>query len=121
MPNGYTGKILHVDLTTSSLQIEEPPEAFYRKYMGGSAMGLYYILRETPRGVDPLAPENTLTFMTGVTTGAPISGQSRININARSPMSGAIGDYVWEDINGDGIVNAVDLSAIIEAFGTEVE
>jgi aldehyde:ferredoxin oxidoreductase len=92
MPYGYTGKILHVDLSTGSLEIEEPPEAFYRKYMGGSAMGLYYILRDTPSGVDPLAPENTLTFMTGVTTGAPISGQSRININARSPMSGAIGD-----------------------------
>jgi aldehyde:ferredoxin oxidoreductase len=92
MPNGYTGKILHVDLTSGSLSIEEPPEAFYRKYMGGSAMGLYYILRETPPGVDPLAPENVLTFMTGVTTGVPISGQSRININARSPMSGAIGD-----------------------------
>jgi aldehyde:ferredoxin oxidoreductase len=92
MPYGYTGKILHVNLSTGSLQIEEPPESFYRKYMGGSAMGLYYILRDTPTGVDPLAPENTLTFMTGVTTGAPISGQSRININARSPMSGAIGD-----------------------------
>jgi aldehyde:ferredoxin oxidoreductase len=92
MPNGYTGKILHVDLATSSLSIEEPPEAFYRKYMGGSAMGLYYILRDTPVGVDPLAPENVITFMTGVTTGVPISGQSRININARSPMSGAIGD-----------------------------
>jgi aldehyde:ferredoxin oxidoreductase len=92
MPNGYTGKILHVDLSTSSLSIEEPPEAFYRKYMGGSAMGLYYILRDTPAGVDPLAPENVITFMTGVTTGVPISGQSRININARSPMSGAIGD-----------------------------
>jgi aldehyde:ferredoxin oxidoreductase len=92
MPYGYTGKILHVNLSTGSLEIEEPPEAFYRKYMGGSAMGLYYILRDTPPRVDPLAPENTLTFMTGVTTGAPISGQSRININARSPMSGAIGD-----------------------------
>lgn len=92
MPYGFTGKILHVDLTKKSLEIEEPPEAFYRKYMGGSAMGLYYILRESPAGVEPLAPENTLTFMTGVTTGTPISGQSRVNINARSPMSGAIGD-----------------------------
>jgi aldehyde:ferredoxin oxidoreductase len=92
MPYGYTGKILHLDLTKGSLEVEEPPEAFYRKYMGGSAIGLYYILRHTPAGVDPLAPENTLTFMTGVTTGAPISGQSRININARSPLSGAIGD-----------------------------
>ncbi|HKG53997.1 MAG TPA: aldehyde ferredoxin oxidoreductase C-terminal domain-containing protein, partial [Anaerolineales bacterium] len=37
-------------------------------------------------------PENVLTLMTGVTTGAAISGQSRINANAKSPISGGIGD-----------------------------
>jgi aldehyde:ferredoxin oxidoreductase len=41
MPNGYNGKILHVDLTHSRLTVETPPESFYRMYMGGSAMGLY--------------------------------------------------------------------------------
>ena len=30
--------------------------------------------------------------MAGVTTGAPISGQSRLNANAKSPISGGIGD-----------------------------
>jgi aldehyde:ferredoxin oxidoreductase len=92
MPNGYNGKILHVDLTKGELTVEEPPEAFYRKYLGGSAMGMHYILREMPKGADPLAPENVLTLMTGVTTGAAISGQSRINANAKSPISGGIGD-----------------------------
>ena len=92
MPNGYNGKILHVDLTEGMLTIEEPNEAFYRKYMGGSAMGLHYILREMPKGADPLGPENVLTLMAGVTTGAPISGQSRLNANAKSPISGGIGD-----------------------------
>ena len=92
MTYGYTGKILHVDLTQGVLEVEQPPEAFYRKYMGGSAMGMYYILRDTPVGVDPLAPENVLTLMASVTTGAPISGQSRLNANAKSPVSGAIGD-----------------------------
>lgn len=91
MPYGYNGKILHIDLTKGQLTIEKPPEAFYRKYMGGSAMGLYYILKGMPAGVDPLAPENVLTFMLSVTTGAAISGQSRINVNAKSPMSGAMG------------------------------
>ena len=92
MPNGYNGKILHVDLTKGELTVEEPDEAFYRKYLGGSAMGMHYILREMPRGADPLGPENVLTLMTGVTTGAAISGQSRINANAKSPISGGIGD-----------------------------
>ncbi|MDI6768194.1 MAG: aldehyde ferredoxin oxidoreductase family protein [Anaerolineales bacterium] len=92
MPYGYHGKILHVDLTRGKLDTETPPEAFYRKYLGGSAMGLHYILRDVPKGVAPTAPENVLTVMLGVTTGAPISGQSRVNVNARSPVSGAIGD-----------------------------
>jgi len=92
MPYGYNGKILHVDLTKGDLAVEEPDEAFYRKYLGGSAMGMHYILREMPRGADALGPENVLTLMTGVTTGAAISGQSRINANAKSPISGGIGD-----------------------------
>src|SRR5215216_377040 len=92
MPNGYNGKILHVDLTSGVLIVEEPDAAFYRKYMGGSAMGMFYILRDMPKGADPVGPENVLTLMTGVTTGATISGQSRINANAKSPISGGIGD-----------------------------
>lgn len=92
MPKGYIGKILHVDLTKGSLMVEEPNEAFYRKYLGGSAMGMHYILRDMPKGADPLSPENVLTLMTGVTTGAAISGQSRLNANAKSPISGGIGD-----------------------------
>jgi aldehyde:ferredoxin oxidoreductase len=92
MPNGFNGKILHVDLTKGTLEVEEPEEAFYRKYLGGSAMGMHYILRDMPRGADPLGPDNVLTLMAGVSTGAAISGQSRINANAKSPISGGIGD-----------------------------
>jgi len=55
-------------------------------------MGMYYILREMPKGADPVGQDNVLTLMAGVTTGAPISGQSRLNANAKSPISGGIGD-----------------------------
>ena len=34
MPYGYNGKILHVDLSSAILSLEEPSEEFYRKYMG---------------------------------------------------------------------------------------
>jgi len=88
MSYGYTGKILHVDLTTGKLEVEEPDESFYRKYMGGSAMGATYLLKHTPPGADPLGPENTLSLMVGAVTGAPISGQSRVAATAKSPLSG---------------------------------
>lgn len=92
MPYGYAGKILHVDLTSGSLEIEEPPEELYRTYMGGSALGLYYLLKNTPAGADPYGPENTLAFMLSGITGAPIAGQSRATVVAKSPLTGGVGD-----------------------------
>jgi aldehyde:ferredoxin oxidoreductase len=88
MAYGYHGKILHVDLSAGKLDIEEPDETFYRTYMGGSAMGGYYLLKHTPPHADPLGPENTLSLMDSVITGAPISGQSRVSATAKSPISG---------------------------------
>ena len=89
---GFAGKILHVDLTTGSLEVEEPPEERYRTYLGGSALGLYYLLKNTPAGADPYGPENTLAFMLSGTTGAPVAGQSRCTVVAKSPLTGAVGD-----------------------------
>jgi len=85
MPYGYHGKILHVHLDDGTFSVESPPETFYRKYMGGSAFGAYYLLKNTPANIDPYSPENTLVLSVGVVTGAPISGQSRLTATAKSP------------------------------------
>lgn len=92
MPYGFHGKILHVDLTTRTLTVEQPDAAWYRLYMGGSNFGLYYILKHMPAGADALGPDNILTFMLSVVTGVAFSGQSRMTLNAKSPLGGAIGD-----------------------------
>ena len=92
MAHGYNGKILHINLTSGQMNVEEPSEAFYRKYMGGSAMAMHYILKEMPPGVDPLEPENVLVLALSVLTGNPVSGQSRMTASAKSPLTGAIGD-----------------------------
>lgn len=92
MPYGYHGKILHVDLTTGETEIEDPEETFYRQYMGGSAMGAYYLLKHTPPWADPLGAENTLSLMVGVVTSAPFSGQSRVCATAKSPVTDLVGD-----------------------------
>ncbi len=92
MTEGLTRRILHVDLEAGSLSIETPSESFYRRYMGGSAMGLYYILKDMKPGTDAFSPGNVLTLMVSLLTGAPISGQSRLCANARSPLTDGIGD-----------------------------
>lgn len=92
MPLGYHNRILHVDLSRGELEVERPGEAFYRTYMGGSAMGAYYLLKLTEPGVDALSPDNVLALTLSVLTGAPISGQSRMTAVAKSPLTGAVGD-----------------------------
>jgi aldehyde:ferredoxin oxidoreductase len=92
LPYGYNGRILHADLTSGTLTVEEPSEAFYRKYLGGQGIGMYYLLRESPGGGDPLFPDSILAVTLSVVTGAPISGQSRVMVNAKSPLTGSIGD-----------------------------
>lgn len=92
MAYGYHGNILHVDLTRGTLETEHPPEEFYRTYMGGSALGLHYLLRFTPAQADPLGPDNTLILALSALTGAPISGQSRMTAVAKSPLTDTVGD-----------------------------
>ena len=92
MSFGYHGKILHVDLTHAKFEVEYPKDDFYRNYMGGSAIGLYYLLQNTPAQCEPFDPANTLTLSVSVLTGVPISGQSRLSAVAKSPLTGAVGD-----------------------------
>lgn len=92
MKNGYNGVVLHVHLDDLSLEEEVPSEEFYRTYYGGSAMGLYYLMHNTPAHADPLGPDNTLVLALSVITGAPISGQSRITSVAKSPLTDGVGD-----------------------------
>lgn len=90
--HGFAGRILHVDLSHQQLSIERPEPRFYRRYLGGSALGTHYLLSELPAGCDSLGPDNILTFAVGPLAGVPISGQSRIALTAKSPLSGGIGD-----------------------------
>jgi aldehyde:ferredoxin oxidoreductase len=92
MTDAHRGRIAHVDLTRGVIELETPSESFLRKYFGGSAMGMYYLLKETRPGIDPLGPDNVLTLFVSLLTGAPISGQSRMCANALSPLVDGIGD-----------------------------
>jgi aldehyde:ferredoxin oxidoreductase len=65
MPYGYTGKILHVDLSNQKIEIEEKDEAFYRSYLGGRGIGYHYLMQDVPVKTDPLSPENILVLVTG--------------------------------------------------------
>jgi len=92
MSNGYTGTILRVDLTARKIEKLQLPEDFYRMYMGGGAIGTYFLLKETSPRLDALDENNIITIAPGITTGAAVSGVSRCSITALSPETGCVGD-----------------------------
>jgi len=92
MVKGYAGRILHVDLSANKTWVEEPPEAFYRRYLGGNGFIAYYLLKEVPKGADPLGPENRLIIANGTLTGNPLAGSGRSAVGAKSPLTGGYGE-----------------------------
>jgi aldehyde:ferredoxin oxidoreductase len=90
--NGYTGRILRVDLSSNSIEVEEPSESFYRRYLGGNGFVAYYLLKEVPPEADPLGPENLLIMAGGPMTGVPIGGGGRSAVGAKSPLNDGYGE-----------------------------
>jgi len=91
-PYGHNGKVLHVNLSNRTVSEEQVPEIIYRRYLGGGALSLYYLLRELRPGVDPLGPENILIFAASAVTGTPALGFSRFTVAAKSPLTHSFGE-----------------------------
>jgi aldehyde:ferredoxin oxidoreductase len=88
MNYGYTGRILHVDLTSHRIDVEEQDDSFYRNYLGGRGIGYHYMMKMVPPRVDPMSPENILVMATGVMTGSPLAASCRFAVVGKSPLTG---------------------------------
>lgn len=87
---GIYGKILHIDLTSGNVHVEYPPEAVYRRLVGGRALVAYLLLRHLPPNIDPLSPDNLLIFAPGIMQGTNLPGSGRHGVGGKSPLTGAI-------------------------------
>ena len=92
MAGGYVGKILHVDLTERTHRVEQPDEVFYRRYVGGGLMGVYYLLTQTRPGLDPYEPDSPLVVMTSAMSGTAFDGANRYSVVAKNPLTGGYGE-----------------------------
>src|SRR5947209_12744047 len=88
--NGWTGKLLRVNLTTGQSRVEDIPEAWLRDYIGGRGVADRYLWEELDPRVDPLAPENKLIFATGPLTGTPVSCGARYMVVTKGALTNAI-------------------------------
>ncbi|MDI6718043.1 MAG: aldehyde ferredoxin oxidoreductase family protein [Methanomicrobiales archaeon] len=88
--DGYTGKILDVDLSTGSIRTESYPEAWSRDYIGGRGFGVRILLERLDPHVDPLTAGNLLVLAAGPLTGSGLPLCSRYDIVTKSPLTGTI-------------------------------
>jgi aldehyde:ferredoxin oxidoreductase len=91
MVGGTHGKILHVDLASGEIHIEQPGDDFYRLLVGGRAVVAYLLLRDLPPQTDPLSPDNLLIFAPGIVQGTNFPGAGRHGVGGKSPLTGALG------------------------------
>ncbi|MBN2178208.1 MAG: aldehyde ferredoxin oxidoreductase family protein [Deltaproteobacteria bacterium] len=87
-----TGKIIDVDLSRGAITIDELPEEYYTKYIGGSGLAAKIFWERGNFEAEPLSPEAMLIFMNGPFAGLKLSGVSRHSTAGRSPLTGGWGD-----------------------------
>lgn len=92
MMGGNWGKILKVDLSGGTIEEEEIPEQYYRDFLGGSGLAAKWFFDHRGWEAEPLSPENPLMIMNGPLSGTSYPGVSRLEICARSPLTGIWGE-----------------------------
>ena len=87
---GWTGKMLHVDLTSGSCRRKAIPAELLHAYLGGRGLGVRF-MRDYFR-LDPFHPEMPLIFAVGPLCGTTSPTSARLSAVSRSPLTGTIYD-----------------------------
>lgn len=90
----FHGRLLRIDLTTRTSQIEGIPPEITRDFLGGRGLGIRHLFDELKPGTDPLGPDNKLIFSTGVLGATSGQGFSRWIVTTQSPLTTALGRAV---------------------------
>ena len=88
--NGWVGKLLRVNLTNSSITVEELSGRLTDQFLGGRGLASKLLYDEVDPQVEPLSPENKIIFMTGPLTGTGVIGGASYVVVTKSPLSGSI-------------------------------
>lgn len=89
---GYSGKVLHIDLTNRKTWAESKPEEWYQVYIGGVSMATRLCWENIEVGCDPLSPGNPICIANGVFAGTPVPVGGKWGLACKSPLTGFIGD-----------------------------
>jgi aldehyde:ferredoxin oxidoreductase len=89
---GYHGKFLRIDLGIASGECIALDEAVLRRFLGGSGLGVYLLLREGAAAADALSPEAPLAFVFSPLVGSPLTTSAKFAVVSKSPLTGRLND-----------------------------
>lgn len=89
---GYAGKILRINLSRKEVRFEDLKKELVKGYIGGRGLNARTIYNEIPPEVEPLSPDNKLMIATGPAAGTGFPLGTRVNVSAKSPLTGILGD-----------------------------
>lgn len=84
---GFTGKILDVDLTEGEINKRDLSETMAEAFLGGRGLAAAIMYKELDPEVDPLSPGNILIFMTGPAVGTSLPSTHRSDFTTKSPLT----------------------------------
>lgn len=83
-------KVLRVNLSDGSHQIEALNMEWAQQYMGERGLATKYLWESMDPSADAMSPENVLIFATGPLTGTMASTSGRYAVITKGPLTGAI-------------------------------
>ncbi|MEH0018151.1 MAG: aldehyde ferredoxin oxidoreductase family protein [Desulfobacter sp.] len=89
---GYMGRIMTVDLTTQTIGTEAISPRVYTTFLSGMGLAAHVLYHSIPAGADPLGPDNTIGFVSGLLTGTGSLFTGRWMVTALSPLTGGWGE-----------------------------
>ena len=92
MMYGWCGKIINVDLSNGQISSQEIPQETYVKTIGGIGLAAQLIFDSVPSEADPLGADNVLGIVAGPLSGTTWAGTGRVELAARSPLTGLWGE-----------------------------
>ena len=92
MTYGWCEQLLEVDLTRGLIQAKPLARKICLETIGGIGLAAQLIYESVPAAADPLGPDNVLVIVAGPLSGTTWAGTGRVELAARSPLTGLWGE-----------------------------
>ncbi|TFF98313.1 MAG: hypothetical protein EU547_01910 [Promethearchaeota archaeon] len=94
---GVIGRLLTIDLSSQTVNIESIKHDYLKKYLGGAGYACRYLIEHIEENTPPLSEENILVIMTGPLCGTSAPSSGRFVICSKSPYT-----KLWAESNCGG-------------------